>query len=474
MNATDKATALRARLRAILGDDGLIEDERAHAMLREERGLFHGKALAIVLPPNVEAAAAVMRACWEADTAMVPQGGNTGLVGGAVPSETGDAVLIGTARLNRVRALDRLNDTMVAEAGCILADLHAAADAADRVFPLSLGAEGSCRIGGNLAANAGGILTLRYGNARDLVLGLEVVLPDGRIWNGLNRLRKNNTGYDLKHLFIGSEGTLGLITAAVLKLFPKPMAGATALVGLASPDDALAFLARARAASDDRLSAFELMPRLGVEFACRHAGARDPLPRAFPWYVLLELETANADGAPAAILESLLEAALAERLIEDAAVAASEAQRAAFWRLREGLVEAQKAEGGSIKHDIAVPVSAVPAFIAAASAAVCARLPGIRPLPFGHLADGNIHFNLSQPPGADRAAFLARWDEMNAIVHDIALAHGGTISAEHGIGRLKVEALEAMKKGTELAMMRAVKHAFDPKGLMNPGKVLRL
>lgn len=473
MNATDKVTTLRARLRAIVGEAGFITDERALPMLAEQRGLFQGRALAIVVPASTEEAAAVMRACWQSDTPMVPQGGNTGLVGGAVPPESGEAVLIGTSRMNKIRALDALNDTMVAEAGCILADLQDAAAAADRLFPLSLGAEGSCQIGGNLAANAGGILTLRYGNARDLVLGLEVVLPDGRVWDGLNGLRKNNTGYDLKHLFIGSEGTLGLITAAVLKLFPKPIATALALVALSSVEQALDLLARARAASDDRLSAFELMPRMGIEFAVRHAGAVDPLPRAFPWYVLIELQTANADFAPAPILESLLEASLAERVIEDAAIAASEAQRAAFWRLREGLVEAQKAEGGSIKHDIAVPVSSAPSFIVEASGAVMSRLPGIRPLPFGHLADGNIHFNLSQPLGADRQTFLARWDEMNELVHGIALRHGGSISAEHGIGRLKVDALAAVKSETELGLMRAVKRAFDPKGLMNPGKVLR-
>lgn len=473
MNASDKVTTLQARLRGIVGEPGFIDDERAAPMLVEQRGLFHGRALAIVLPQTTEEAAAIMQACWEADVPMVPQGGNTGLVGGAVPSEAGNAVLIGTARLDKIRALDRLNDTMIVEAGCILAHLQQAAADADRLFPLSLGAEGSCRIGGNLAANAGGILTLRYGNARDLVLGLEVVLPDGRIWNGLNVLRKNNTGYDLKHLFIGSEGTLGLITAASLKLFPKPLATATAVVALADTTSALRLLERARAASDDRLSAFEVMPRLGIEFAVKHGRVVDPLPRTFPWYVLMELQTANEDFAPAPILESLLEAALAERIIEDAAVAASEAQRRAFWRLREGLVEAQKAEGGSIKHDISVPVSAVPAFIAEASAAVAARLPGIRPLPFGHLADGNIHFNLSQPVGADRETFLARWDEMNEVVHAIALRHGGSISAEHGIGRLKVDALARMKSETELELMRAVKRAFDPKNLMNPGKVLR-
>jgi D-lactate dehydrogenase (cytochrome) len=473
VNAADKVTSLRAKLRGIVGDSGLIDDERAAPMLAEPRGLFHGRALAIVQPASVDEVSAVMRACWEADVPMVPQGGNTGLVGGAIASEAGNAVVISTARLNRIRALDAANDTMIAEAGCILAHLQEAASAADRLFPLSLGAEGSCQIGGNLSANAGGILTLRYGNARDLVLGLEAVLPDGRVWNGLNGLRKNNTGYDLKHLFIGAEGTLGIVTAAVLKLFPKPVATATALVGLESVESALALLGRARAASDDRLSAYELMPRRGLEFAVAHAGAVDPLPRPHGWYVLLELQTANAEFAPAPVLENLLEAALAERLVEDAAIAASEAQRAAFWRIREGLVEAQKAEGGSIKHDIAVPVSSVPAFIAEASAAVAARLPGVRPVPFGHMADGNIHFNLSQPVGMDRAAFLALWDEMNETVHAVALRHGGSISAEHGIGRLKVAGLEAMKSATELDLMRAVKRAIDPKGLMNPGKVLR-
>jgi D-lactate dehydrogenase (cytochrome) len=364
---------------------------------------------------------------------------------------------------------------MTVEAGVILAQIQEAASAADRLFPLSLGAEGSCQIGGNISTNAGGVQVLRYGNTRDLVLGLEVVLPDGRIWNGLRSLRKDNTGYALKQLFIGAEGTLGIITAATLRLFPKPKDTATAFLALADLDAVMALFAHARAASGDQLTAFELIPRIGLEMAMRHvAGVTDPLERVYPFYVLLELASSSAEAQLADVLEALLGTALEEGMVADGAIAGSHAQRQAFWRIREGMVEGQRHEGGSIKHDVAVPVSSVVDFIRAASAAVTERLPGLRVVAFGHVGDGNIHFNLSQPLGADRAAYLARWHEFNELVHDIVAGFDGSISAEHGIGRLKTGEMTRYKAPVELELMARLKAAFDPLGIMNPGKVVPL
>jgi FAD/FMN-containing dehydrogenase len=466
--------AALARIKALLGSQGWLEDPADIAPhLVEERGLYQGRTLLVAKPASTAEVASLVRLCREARLPIVPQGGNTGLCGGGVPAEDGRNIVLALGRMNRIRAVDAADFTLTAEAGCILQTVQAAADTADRLFPLSLGAEGSCQIGGNISTNAGGIQVLRYGNMRELVLGLEVVLPDGQVWEGLRGLRKDNTGYDLKQLFIGAEGTLGIVTAARLRLYPKPKDIATALVGLADVEAAMRLFVRARAETGDQMTAFELMPRIGVEMALRHAaGVTDPLARPYPTYALIELSSSNPNSGLGNALERLLADALETGVALDATIAASLAQREAFWRMREGLVEAQRHEGGSIKHDVAVPVSAVAAFIREATATVEALLPGIRPVPFGHAGDGNIHFNLSQPVGADRAAYLARWDEFNHLVHDIVARYGGTISAEHGIGRLKRDALKRYKSSVELGLMAKIKQALDPDDLMNPGKVI--
>jgi D-lactate dehydrogenase (cytochrome) len=462
------------QIKTLVGDKGFIADAQGMApFLEEERGLFHGAARLVVRPASTAETAAVVRLCAASRIPMVPQGGNTGLSGGGVPAEDGRAVVLSLGRMNRVRALDPMDHTITVEAGSILADVQRAAAAADRLFPLSLGAEGSCQIGGNLATNAGGIAVLHYGTMRELTLGLEVVLPDGQIWDGLRALRKDNTGYDLKQLFIGSEGTLGIITAATLKLFPRPRSVETAFLGLGRVEDAMALFAEARASSGDQLTAFELIPRLGLDMALAHVrGVRDPLANACPWYVLLEISSSRSESGLRASLEAFLAETMATGLLRDGVVAASAAQGRDLWRIREGMVEAQKHEGGSIKHDVSVPVSRVADFILRAIAAVEARLPGIRPLAFGHVGDGNIHFNLSQPPRADTAVYLARRPEFNHLVHDLVQSLGGSISAEHGIGRLRREELKRYKSPLELALMRRLKQAFDPDDLMNPGKIL--
>jgi FAD/FMN-containing dehydrogenase len=467
------ASALE-RIKAIVGPKGFIADGAGMApYLQEERGLYHGAARLIIRPAATEEVAAVVRCCAAARIPVVPQGGNTGLVGAAVPPEDGGAVVLSLGRMNRVRAIDPVDFTITVEAGCVLADIQREAATADRLFPLSLGAEGSCQIGGNLSTNAGGIAVLRYGTTRELTLGLEVVLPDGQVWDGLRALRKDNTGYDLKQLFIGSEGTLGIITAATLKLFPRPREIETALLGLARVEDAMALFARARKASGDQLTAFELIPRLGLEIAMRHTpGIADPLAAPARWYALLEVSSSQTEGGLRPALEAFLAEAMAQGLVQNGVIASSGEQARALWRIREGMVEGQKHEGGSIKHDVSVPVSKVADFILRATAAVEALLPGIRPLAFGHVGDGNVHFNLSQPKGAETRVFLARWAEFNRLVHDLVRGFGGSISAEHGIGRLKRDELARCKSALELELMRKLKRALDPEGLMNPGKVL--
>lgn len=457
-------------LAAIVGPGNVLTGPDMAPYLGEERDLFRGSALAILRPGSTEEVANVVRRCAFERIAIVPQGGNTGLCGGAVPS--GNAVVISTERLNRIRAIDPVNFTLTAEAGCILEAIQAAAEEADCLFPLSLGAEGSCRIGGNLSTNAGGINVLRYGNARDLVLGLEVVLADGRIWNGLRALKKDNTGYDLKHLFIGAEGTLGIVTAAILKLFPRPREIATAFIALNEPKAALEILSRARQASGDAVTACELVPRFGLELGLTHTtDVRDPFAAPHPWYLLLELSSSRPGGLREA-LEAVLADTLETGLVIDAVLAESGDQRKALWRIRETIPRAQKKEGGSIKHDVSVPVSRVPEFLAQATKAVEEALPGLRVCAFGHLGDGNIHFNLTQPKGADKQEFLAEWERMNRVVHDIVSAMDGSISAEHGIGRLKVAEMARYKSDVELDLMRRVKAALDPDAIMNPGKVL--
>ena len=471
---TGSIAAVLREIKAAVGAKGVIEDPaEMQPYLSEQRGLFRGAARLVVRPAATAEVAAVVRLAGEAGLPIVPQGGNTGLCGGCVAEQ--DAVLINLSRMNRVRALDAVDHTITVEAGCVLAEIQRAAAAADRLFPLSLGAEGSCEIGGNLSTNAGGIAVLRYGNTRDLCLGLEVVLPDGRIWDGLGSLRKDNTGYDLKQLFIGAEGTLGIITAATLKLFPRPREVETALLGLARAKDAMEMFARARAASGDQLTAFELIPRIGLEFAQRHVpGIIDPLATPHAWYVLLEVSSSRAESHLRQSLEGLLGELVEAHLIEDGVVASSTQQAQQLWRIREGMVEAQKFEGGSIKHDVSVAVSRVAECIERMTAAVEAYCPGCRPVAFGHVGDGNIHFNVSQPPGADTNSFMAGREQVNDLVHDVVHAMGGSISAEHGIGILKRDELPRYKSPVAIELMRSLKLALDPQGIMNPGKIFLL
>ena len=465
---------LIGRLESLLGSAAVLTGPAETApFLTDERGRYRGKAVAVARPADTEAVAATVRLCAEHRIPIVPQGGNTGLCGAATPDESGRAIVLSLARLNRVRAVDPVNDTITVEAGVILADVQKEAAEAGRLFPLSLGGEGTARIGGNLSTNAGGTGVLRYGNARDLALGLEVVLPDGRIWDGLSALRKDNTGYDLKHLFIGAEGTLGIITAAVLKLFPRPHGMETALLAVEDPAGAVALLARARAALGDQVTAFELMLRTALALVFAHIpGARDPFDRPHPCYVLLELSAGAVDDALRAPMESFLARAMEDGLVRDAVIAESGAQAAGFWKLRETIPEAQKHEGASIKHDVSVPVSRVASFMAEAARRTAERIPGVRVCAFGHVGDGNIHFNLGQPEGADGAAFMDREDEINRIVHDIVAAMRGSISAEHGIGQLKRAALVRHKPAVEIELMHRIKASLDPDNLMNPGKVL--
>ena len=456
---------------AVVGDKGLTTDKRDMApRLIEERGLFTGEAAALVRPTTTDEIAAVVRIAAEHQIPITPQGGNTGLVGGGVPA---GGILLSTERMNNIIELDAANHTLTVQAGCILKDIQDAADQAGCLFPLSLGAEGSCQIGGNLSTNAGGIGVLRYGNARDLVLGLEAVLPDGRIWNGLRALRKDNTGYDLKHLLIGAEGTLGIITAAVLKLFPKPVSRATAMAATETLEDALQIFTQLRDGCGDRLSAFEMIARTGLDFGLKHiSGVRDPFTEAHSYYLLIELTSPRAGDDLASMLEETLGTALEDGTATDAVVATSETQSLQLWHIREAVPEAQKHEGGSIKHDVSVPVSKVPEFINQGLRLVTAEIPGIRPCVFGHMGDGNIHFNMSQPEGADKDAFLARWGDINHIVHDLVASLGGSFSAEHGVGKLKREDLVRYRGEVEIDLMRTIKKALDPKGIMNPGKVL--
>jgi FAD/FMN-containing dehydrogenase len=463
-----------SRLRELLDPRHVVTDADALApRLIDWRRKYTGAAQALVKPGTTEEVAAVVGACAETGTPIVPQGGHTGLVGGSTPDLDGRAVILSTERLNRIRDVDPLNNTMTVEAGCVLQTLQEAAARHDRLFPLSLAAEGTCRIGGNLATNAGGLNVLRYGNARDQVLGLEVVLPDGQVWDGLRTLRKDNTGYDLKQLFVGSEGTLGVITAATLKLQPQPLETATAFCAVRDVEAALELLDRCQRDTAQSLTSFELIPRLGIDLSLKHVrGSVDPLEDAHDWYVLVEAKGGHGDGGLKGALENALMQAYEDALVLDAAPAESAGQAQAFWHLREAVVEAQRHEGGSIKHDVAVPVSSVPAFLAEASAKAAEMIPGIRPVPFGHLGDGNIHFNLTQPEDADTQAFLARWEEVNAAVHDIVARYRGSISAEHGIGQMKVAENARFKPAVELELMRAIKRTFDPHNIMNPGKVV--
>ena len=463
-----------ARLKAAVGTKGFIDDPADMApYVVEWRGLYRGTSPLVVRPTTTAEVAAVMAICQETGTKLVPQGGNTSLVGGSVPFQGNDEIVISLSRMNRIRRIDPLDDTLTAEAGCVLAQVQAAAAGVDRLFALRIASEGSCQIGGNLSTNAGGTNVLRYGNARDQVLGLEVVLPDGRIWDGLRALRKDNTGYDLKQLFIGAEGTLGIITAAVLKLHPRPATVETAFVAVPDPHAALQLLDLAKRRSGGQVTACELMPRLGLDYVLRHTpGTRDPFAARHPWMVLLEFASGDGGGALRAALEATLEDGLTDGIVIDAVVADTMDQAKALWFLRESMSEAQKPEGGSIKCDIAVPISRTPEFIERASKAVEAICDGVRIIAFGHLGDGNIHFNPSQPVGMDKQAFLDRWEEITGVIHAITHDLGGSISAEHGLGRLKRDEITHYKPAVEIDLMRTLKRTLDPGNVLNPGKTI--
>ncbi|HAH65695.1 MAG TPA: hydroxyacid dehydrogenase [Rhizobiales bacterium] len=458
----------------IVGEEHAIRDAEAMTpYLVEWRDRYRGKAALVLKPGETEEVSAILEHANATRTAIVPQGGNTGLVGGQIPFETGHEVVVSLERLNRVRDIDLASNTMTVEAGLVLALAQQVAASAGRLFPLSLASEGSCQIGGVLATNAGGTAVLAYGSARDLALGLEVVLADGRVWNGLKSLRKDNSGYDLKDLFIGSEGTLGIITAAVLRLFPKPAEILTCMAAMSALESAPAFFARVLERAGPMLTAFEIMPRIGVDFVLRHgSGVRDPFPSPYPWYVLFELTSPFEGDGLRRLAETLLNEGIETGEIDNAVIASSLTQAAELWRLRELMSEVQKEEGGSIKHDVAVPVARVPELVARANQLVELMIPGARPVPFGHLGDGNIHYNVSQPLGMDRSIFLSSWETLNAAVHEIVLDLGGSISAEHGIGRLKRDLLPHVKQPLELELMRKIKSAFDPNGILNPGKLL--
>jgi FAD/FMN-containing dehydrogenase len=465
-------SALLERLRQIVGDAGLITGPADWAQYATDwRRRYTGRPLAVVRPASTAEVAAVVRACAEARAAIVPQAGNTSLCGGATPDASGTQVLLNVSRMDRVRHIDTANNTMTAEAGCVLARLQQAAREADRLFPLSLGAEGSCEIGGNLSTNAGGTGVLRYGNTRELVLGLEVVLPSGEVWDGLRGLRKDNTGYDLKQLFIGAEGTLGVITAAVLKLFPLPRSSATAVAALRDPAQALALLGIAQAHCAERLSGFELFSHACLELVFKHfPDASAPFGAVHPQYALVEVS--DSGDAAGAALEAALADAMEREVALDAVVAQSEAQAAALWRLREHIPEAQAREGQNIKHDVSVPISSIPQFMAVTGEELARAFPGARLIVFGHLGDGNLHYNVSAPAGVAADTFMRELPAVNRVVHDNVARFRGSISAEHGLGQLKREEIRRYKSALEIEMMRAVKRAFDPLGIMNPGKVL--
>ncbi len=468
------SVSLPEQLATVVGNNAVITDPQEMAPhLVDWRGRYRGAALAVVKPGNNTEVAAVVKLCAATHIVIVPQGGNTSLCGASVPAANGAAIVLNLTRMNRVRAIDLDNNTFSVEAGCVLAQLQQVAEENDRLFPLSLAAEGSCTIGGNLSTNAGGTAVLRYGNTRELTLGLEVVLPDGQVWNGLRGLRKDNTGYDLKQLFIGAEGTLGVITAAVLKLFPRPQSSATALIGLTSPAQALRLFNQLRTSCADRLVGFELISRLCLDFVVRHIPhTSDPFSTAYPWYVLVECSESASALNVSELLEQELGHALETSIVLDAVVASSVTQSKALWALRENISEAQRFEGGSIKHDISVPISAVPEFITRASAALEAAFQGIRIVAFGHMGDGNLHFNVSRPLQQNDQEFFSQAGAINQIVHDLTHQLNGSISAEHGLGQLKREEILRYKSTLEMDLMRAVKRAWDPLGIMNPGKVL--
>lgn len=467
-------TAILDELRRIVGPAGYLDQPGDIAPFTvDHRKLYRGATPLVLRPDSTEQVAAIMRTCYAAGVGVVPVGGNTSYCGGATPSADGSQIVVSLARMQRIRSVDPDNYTLIAEAGCVLANVQAAAAEVGRLFPLSLGSEGTCQLGGNLSTNAGGTAVLRYGIARDLVLGLEVVLPDGRIWDGLKPLRKDNTGYDLRDLFIGAEGTLGIITAAACKLFSLPHETITAVIAVPDPQAAVALLSRLRLATGDAVTTFELIPRFALELVLRHIPrTSDPFDSKHPWYVLLEIGAARCDTARREFIENELAACIEQALVSDAALATNETQREAFWRLRESIPEAQRIAGPSIKHDISVTTSELPRFIEEASRMLRELAPDTQIVSYGHLGDGNLHFNLSARRDLAPEAFAALTARVNRAVHDLIAQYGGSISAEHGIGQLKREELARYKSPVAMDVMRAIKAALDPKGIMNPGKVL--
>ena len=468
------STALLNRLREIVGPQGFLDQPfDVEPFTVDHRKLYRGKTSLVVRPESTQQVAAILKTCNEARVGVVPVGGNTGYCGGATPSEDGSQIVLSMARMRHVRAVDPHNFTMTAEAGCVLADVQSAAAAADRLFPLSLGSEGSCQLGGNLSTNAGGTAVLRYGMMRDLVLGLEVVLPDGRVLDGLKSLRKDNTGYDLRDLFIGAEGTLGVITAAAIKLFSRPVSVVTALVAVPDPQAAVALLSRLRSATGDLVSTFELIPRIGIDLVTQLIPkTSDPFEARYEWYLLIEVGGGTHANGLRVAMESELEAAMEANEILNAVLAESDAQRDALWRLREMIPEAQRLDGASIKHDVSVTTTELPRFIVEGSAAILSIAPRGRIVAYGHLGDGNLHFNVNQASDDTAESFLALAPRINEAVHDLIARYGGSFSAEHGIGRLKREELLHYKNPTAIEVMKSIKQALDPNGIMNPGKVL--
>lgn len=461
-----------AAFKQLVGVDGWLDGGDVAPYTRDFRGLYQGNTPLVVLPRNSDQVSEILKFCDQHEIAVVPHGGNTSYCGAATPDESGSQIVLSMRRLKTIRQVDATNNSMIVEAGCTLAEVHAAARNADRLFPLSLGSEGTAQIGGNLSTNAGGTAVLRYGMMRDLVFGLEVVLADGRVLSSLKSLRKDNTGYDLKSLFIGAEGTLGIITAASLKLFPLPTASATAVIGVNTPSDALSLLDCLRQTCGDALSTFELMPRRAVELACAYIeGVANPLEQPAPWYLLIELTSANSSHPLAELLSTELAAALGAGLVLNGAIASSLNQAHAMWKLRESIPEAQRRHGASLKHDISVPLSAIPTLIEAGSTIIRQLAPEGEVIAYGHLGDGNLHFNVSQLPGSDVASFKNRGSVLQSAIFDLVESLGGSISAEHGIGRLKAAEFAQRADPIELNVMLNIKHALDPKGILNPGKV---
>ena len=460
-------------LKALCGADHVCTDAKTLApFLVDTRKRYFGKTLCMVRPANTEEVSAVVRACAAAGVAIVPQGGNTGHCGAATPDPDGNSVLVNLSRMNKIRQIDVQNNTMTVEAGCVLQNIQTAAEAAGRLFPLSLAAQGSCQIGGNLSTNAGGVQVLRYGNARELTLGLEVVLPDGQIWHGLRGLRKDNTGYDLKQLFIGGEGTLGIITAAVMKLFPLPKGKVTAWLAIESPQMAVAMLNRLQAVFGANLTACELISDISLCLVLQHIPqTRAPLAKS-PWHLLVELSDGKENSSLQENMEAVLASAMEDNIIQDAAIAQSGEQAKALWKLRESISDAQKADGPSIKHDISLPISRLPEFVKRCDAALEKAFPGIRIVTFGHVGDGNLHYNQSRALSSENEAFMKLQPQVNRLVHDMVHEIGGSISAEHGVGQLKRDELLHYKSAVEMEMMQAIKRALDPKNIMNPGKML--